>query len=160
MSIFAVTTIFFWRPLTAAWYANLGANYQTHAELSEVDQDTRERLLAQATFSFERALALKPNHAVANRRLGMLALDRNEFETAVTYLEQSYAQEPHNQAALKALGYAYLWAGQLDLAEELLRQVEFQSRLIGELNYWHWWWGAQGRKDLSSYSREMANRLS
>ena len=160
LSIFAVTTIFFWRPLTAAWYANLGANYQTHAELSEVDQDTRERLLTQAITSFNRALALKPNHAVANRRLGMLALDRNEFETAVTYLEQSYAQEPHNQATLKALGYAYLWAGQLDLAEELLRQVEFQSRLIGELNYWHWWWGAQGQKDLSSYSREMANRLS
>lgn len=159
-SIFVIALIFFWRPLTAIWYANLGANYQTRAELSEVDKTTRERLLAQAISTFEHALTLNPNQAVANRRLGILALDQNEFETAVTYLEQAYAQEPHNQATLKALGYAYLWSGQLDPAEVLFRQVGFQSRLVGELNYWHWWWNRHGREDLAEYSGEMAKRLS
>jgi len=150
----------FWQPIVGAWYANIGAIYQAQADLSpNVDDATREIIRAQASVYFERALDLNPSQAVANRRLGMMALERQDFETAIIYLERAYAQEPQNQAILKTLGYAYLWTGQLDQAQELFEQVDFQSRLVGELRYWHWWWGTKDRGNLSAYAGEMAQRL-
>jgi putative inorganic carbon (HCO3(-)) transporter len=158
-----VALLVFWRPLASAWYANIGAIYQTKADplLSpNLDDPVREAMTRRAVTYFERALSLNPAQSVANRRLGMMALERQDFETAVTYLEQAYPQEPENQATLKALGYAYVWTGQLDLAEQRFRQIDFESRLVGELEYWHWWWGTQNREDLSTYAGEVAKRLS
>jgi len=48
----------------------------------------------------------------------------------------AYDQEPGNQAALKTLGYAYLWTGQLDPAEKLLRQRDDREALVEELGTW------------------------
>ncbi len=151
----------FRRPLASVWYANLGALYQTRADLSpELDEAVREAVMARAVASFERALSLNLSQPVANRRLGMIALDRQDFEAAVVYLERAYPQEPGNQATLKLLGYAYLWTGQLDLAQGLLRQLDDRSELVEELGNWRWWWGTQNREDLSAHANEMIQRLS
>jgi tetratricopeptide (TPR) repeat protein len=158
--LFGLAAIF-WRPLMGAWYANLGALQQTQAELSpNLDSAAREAAATQAVNYFARALTLVPAQATANRRLGLMALNRENFETAAIYLEQAYQQEPKNQATLKALGYAYLWTGQPDLALKLLQQIDDQSELVEELDTWSWWWSTQNRVDLSRYSGEMAQRLS
>jgi tetratricopeptide (TPR) repeat protein len=151
----------FWQPLAAAWHANWGSVYQARAELApDIDDVTRQTVLNRATTSFDRTLRLDPTHPVANRRLGMIALDRHEFEAAVAYLETAYQKESGNQGTIKALGLAYLWTGQLDRAEKLFRQVELQSQLMDGLHYWQWWWGIQDRQDLSGYAGEMSQRLS
>jgi putative inorganic carbon (HCO3(-)) transporter len=158
-----VTLLIFWRPLASAWYANVGAVYQTKADslLSpDLDDTVREAETRRAAAYFERALDLNPAQLVAHRRLGMMALDQQNFETAVSYLEQAYSQEPQNQATLKLLGYAYVWTGQLNLAEERFRQLNPPGTLVDELEYWQWWWGTQDREDLSTYAGEMAGRLS
>jgi putative inorganic carbon (HCO3(-)) transporter len=158
-----IALLVFWRPLASAWYANAGAIYQTKADplLSpNLDDPVREATTSRAVTYFERALSLNPAQPVANRRLGMMALERQDFERAVTYLEQAYSQEPENQATLKSLGYAYVWTGQLDLAEERFRQLNPPGTLVDELKYWQWWWGTQDREDLSTYAGEMAERLS
>lgn len=155
-----VGSVVFWPVLAGAWQANLGAVYQTWADLSpNLDDATRSAYLERATAHFERALQWNPAQPTANRRLGMVALERREFAQAVRYLERAYAQEPHNQATLKALGYAYLWRGRLAEAQPLFARVEFQSRLVGELRYYHWWWGRQGNRQLAEYAGQMANRL-
>jgi hypothetical protein len=147
-------------PLAGIWQANLGALVQTRADLNPgLDVPARESLLDRATAHFERALSFDPAQPTANRRLGMMALDRADFNAAVVYLERAYAREPANQATLKALGYATIWTGQLDLAERLFRQVEFASQLRDELDYYGWWWPTQGRNDLASYADDMARRL-
>ena len=159
MAILMIGTIF-WRLSTGAWYANLGSMYQTKADLSpSLDEPARELLLAQATESFEQALVINPDQATANQRLGLIALEQQDFDAAITYLERAYTQKPYNQGILKMLGYAYLWTGQLDAAERLFRQVDFNGRLVDEMDYWHWWWGTQDRENLSSYAQEMAQRL-
>jgi len=151
----------FGRPLASAWYANLGAVHQTWADLSpDLDEAGRETELTRAVAYFQQALCLNPSQPAANRRLGMIALDRREFDAAVTYLERAYPQERENQATLKALGLAYLWTGRLDPAEELLRQLDVQSEMVEELNAWRWWWHTQDRDDLSAYAAGMAQRLS
>ncbi len=109
---------------------------------------------------FERALSLNPTQPVANRRLGQMAMELGDFEEAVVYLERAYPQELTSQATLKALGYAYLWTGRLDAAEELLRQLDVRSELVEELGNWRRWWRSQSRADLAAAAAEMVRRLS
>jgi tetratricopeptide (TPR) repeat protein len=152
--------VIFWRPLMGAWYANLGALQQTQAEVSpNLDNAAREAAATQAVSYFARALNLVPAQAMANRRLGLMALNRENFETAAVYLAQAYDQEPENQATLKALGYAYLWVGDLDKAEQLLRQVDDQGELVEELENWSAWRASQGQQDLARFAGAMAQRL-
>jgi len=151
----------FWWAATGVWHANLGAVYQTWADLSpEYSEIERESLRGGAVTYFERVLQMNPAQPAANRRLGMIALEEHNFDKAVSYLERAYSQEPNNQATLKTLGYASLWTGRLDRAEFLFSQLDFQSRLVDELNYWRWWWNTQERQDLSEYADEMLQRLS
>ena len=95
----------------------------------------------------------------ANRRIGMMALELHQFEVAVPYLERAYRQEPRNQAALKLLGLAYLWTGDLEAAEPLLRQIDSQGGLIEELSNWQRWWASEEQVDLSEAAGQMAQRL-
>ena len=161
-TILVVVALVFWgRPLLGDWYANLGAVYQTRADLSPSLPDAiRTGDAARAGWCFERALSLNPAQAVANRRLGQMSLEHEDFETAISYLERAYPHEMANQATLKALGYAYLWSGRLDAAEALLRQLDVQSELVEELGNWAWWWGTQSRADRAAAAAEMARRLS
>lgn len=160
VAILTAVGVPFAQPLASAWHANLGAVHQTWADLSpNLDEAGREVAMTQAVACFEHALRLNPSQPVANRRLGMIALNRRDFAAAVAYLERAYPQEPENQATLKALGLAYLWNGRLGPSEELLGQLDLQSEMIEELGAWQWWWHAQGRDDLSAYAGEMSERL-
>jgi hypothetical protein len=158
--VLAVMAGIFWQPLLGTWYANVGAIHQTRAELSTgLDDAAREAEARFAVDNFARALALNPLQPTANRRLGLMALNRDNFEVAVTYLEQAYPHEPENQATLKALGLAYLWAGQIEPAAALLRQRDDRGELVEELGYWSWWWDTQGRPDLSANAHQMVQQL-
>jgi len=155
-----VTGVAFWRPIASLWYANLGAVYQTRADLSpHLNEYDREVASDKAIVYFANALDLNQSQVVANRRFGLMALDKQIFDVAVTYLERAYRQEPLNQATLKALGLAYLWTGQLDSANNLLSQLDDQNDIASELGVWHWWWGTQDRDDLSQNAAEMQRRL-
>jgi hypothetical protein len=144
----------------ALWYTNMGAVYQTQADLSPyLDKAERELALQQALDHFEHALALWPTQPDANRRIGMMALELRQFDVAVPYLERAYHREPHNQAALKLLGLAYLWTGRLEAAEPLLYQLDNQYGIIEELGNWHHWWARQERANLSEAAYQMARRL-
>jgi tetratricopeptide (TPR) repeat protein len=156
-----VGVVIFWRPLLSAWYANLGALQQTRAELSpDWSDSTREAATKAAIGDFSSALAVNPAQPAANRRLGLMALEREKFEPAIQYLEQAYLRQPGNQATLKALGYAYLWSGQLDRAELPLRRLDDRGNLIEDLRAWSFWWASQNRPTLAESTDEMIDRLS
>lgn len=148
------------RPVMGAWYANLGAIYQTRAELAPgLDEAQRRAAAGRAVAYFERALDWEPAQPVANCRLGLMALNHELFEPAVTYLERAYRRQPGNQATLKGLGLAYLWTGRLDRAREMLQQVDDQAELVEELNLWCWWWETNDRAALSLYAGRLAQQL-
>jgi hypothetical protein len=161
LAIVLVGGIFFVRrPLIGLWYANMGAIQQTSAALSpEYDNTAREEVLTRAEHNFEQALIIDPTQPTANRRMAMIALDQHDFETALALLSSAYPYEANNQALLKLLGYASLWTGQPDLAENSFSQIERREELIGELNHYWWWWGTQQRNDLANYANEMRQRL-
>lgn len=153
--------VFFRQPLLSKWYANWGAVYQTQAELSpDLSDAEQEPVTNRAITQYEQALSLYPAQSVANRRFGIMALNREIFDVAVVYLERAYEQETQNQATLKALGLAYLWTGQLDAAQELLQQLDVRSELVEELGNWGRYWSSQDHEDRSTYAAEMVKRLS
>jgi tetratricopeptide (TPR) repeat protein len=131
----------FWRPLAGVWYANLGSVYQTQADLSPLPDDSfKDDLTNQAVKNFEQALKIYPDQSTSNRRLGLIALEQQDFDAAITYLERAYTQEPNNPGTLKMLAYAYLWTDQIDAAENLFHRLDFNNRLVDEMDYWQWWW--------------------
>jgi len=151
----------YWQPILSAGYSNLGAIYHTKSELTpDLRTAGRTAAAARASAFYTKALKLNPALPTANRRLGLLALERHDFDAAMTYLERAYQNEPGNQATLKALGLAYLWTGRLDSAEEMLGQLDEKDEMVEELGAWSWWWGTQDRDDLASYAEEMVERLS
>lgn len=153
-------SLLFRQTLLSAVQSNRGALAQTFAELSPgLDDSSRKAALRQASAAFDAALQINPQNAVAHRRLGMMALDAASFDAAVLHLAQAYQQEPDNQATIKALGYAYMWTGQTEAAYALFRQVEFQPRLLQELDYWRWQWAERNQATLAAYTDAVLEKL-
>lgn len=158
--VVAIIVTGFGRPLLSAWYVNLGALHQTRAELApSLDDLARAQETQLAIADFTQALSLEPEQPVAHRRLGLIAFRQENYDKAIVYLEQVYPQEPHNQVTLKALGYAYMWTGRLDKAEEMLRQMDDQARVVHELGDWSAWLKSQGQIALSTYTAQVAQQL-
>jgi tetratricopeptide (TPR) repeat protein len=156
----AAVLIGFYRPLRSGWYANLGAVWMAQIELGEWRDgevnDLGEADLSSAEALFNQSLTLDPGNRTAHHRLGLIALRDRDFRLAVTHLEAAYQLDQGNRGVNKALGYAYIWQGQFDRALLLLAAIpEAQD----ELNTYAWWWGTQGRDDLSERAAQMAARL-
>jgi O-antigen ligase len=132
-------------PLLAAWYANLGAVAQSQAELSvyswpEWDLQDRVRQevdLQPAVAHFQQALAQHPANGTANRRLGMIALARQEYPAALTYLEAAYAATPGDTATRQLLGEAYLVNGRVAEGRALWATVDNRQRQLEIRAYWY-----------------------
>ncbi len=152
---------FTWRSWLAAWHANLGTITHDRIELAgwstgEWDDGSRASLYAQAEPEFRRALELDPLNRTANHRLGIAAGLKRDFAGAADYLQRAYEADPGHRGILKALGYTYVWLGEYDRAKPLLATIP-EAR--GELAVYVWWWGTQGRDDLSKRAQTMVERL-
>lgn len=77
---------------------------------------------ADAERAFERALALEPASPAGLAGIGKAALAREDAARAVTYLERALAVDPGATSLHYSLGMAYRDLGQLELAEQYLRQ--------------------------------------
>lgn len=121
-------------PLSAAYWADLGALDQQRAELNaSLSPAQKASLLEHAQSCYDKALAAQPDNCTANHRLGLLALDARRFPAAAAYLEKARAASPDHGGISKALGLAYTFTGQLESARPLLEGL---PDIIPELNYW------------------------
>ncbi|MGB8645935.1 MAG: O-antigen ligase family protein [Anaerolineae bacterium] len=119
---------FYWKPLGAIWYANLGSVEQTRYELAQykfpdhlVEYFRRDASLVLRTSGlttavedFNHALALDPLNVTANQRLSEIALAQGRYDDARGMLEQALPRDPANQVTWQLLGDAYLGLGRLD----------------------------------------------
>jgi O-antigen ligase len=139
------------------FYTNLGAVYQTRGDLSPaLDDAARRRTVDQAASYYERALEINGQQPMAHWRLGLIALNRDKFPTAIPHLEMARSALPGHRGIQKALGYAYLWDGQIEKAAGELRPLE---EVPQELGTWSWWRGEQGQDELAAYARQLGSRL-
>lgn len=147
--------------IRSAWYANLGAVEMARVELADWPTDKWDdgrnvALLAPSAALFEKALAFNPNNVTAHYRLGLIAMLRRDYETAITYLDRAYHIDPTNRGVIKTLGYSYAWVGDFDQALVNLRRFREARQ---EMNVYVTWWTTQGRPDLSEFAATMEEHL-
>ncbi len=159
--LIAVGAALAWKPLAAGWLANLGAVRMAQVELSDfpsgewLEPQTVEKL-GDAQRLLEQAVLLAPANRTANHRLGLIALLRQDFSTAIAHLQQAYRADPRHRGVVKNLGYAYVWAGEYDAAQALLAGL---PEAAIELGYYVDWWAFHGRRDLAQRAKFMADKL-
>jgi len=143
--------------LASIYQINRGSLAQARADLApDLSEGERAGLRVQAAARYALAMKLWPGQTMSDRRLGLMATDANEFETAISHLERAYEGNPSHPANVKGLGLAYLWAGRLDEAQVLLQDVPWMCE---ELHTWAWWRGTQGQDDLAGHARLLAGRI-
>ena len=74
---------------------------------------------------------------------------KRDFPTAVSHLEIAHSGDPYHRGMLKALGFSYIWNGQIDAAQPLLNLIPKSNQEVG---VYPWWWGDRNRPDLADYA--------
>ena len=143
------------------WYANLGAVELARVELetwptNEWGVMTSETELDSLEKNFHRALVHQPDQRTAHYRLGLIAMMRQDFSTAVSHLGQAYAHAIGHHGIKKNLGFSYVWHGDYESAKTYLTDIPEAKE---ELSVYVWWWGTQGRSDLSLKAEHMLEML-
>jgi hypothetical protein len=135
-----------WRaPAYSLAYSNLGAVHQSQAELSIYSwpewpiQDAVRRAvdLSRPVAEFERALALDPRNATANRRLGMIELALGDYEDALRHLEAAYGSEPGSTTTRQLLGEALIANGRLDEGSRMWADVPNEQSQLAARVFWY-----------------------
>jgi O-antigen ligase len=149
------------RQLLAAWKADLGSVAFARAQLADWPTNEWPSQAAAASLSpAEQALgdvlALDAENRPARLRLGAGALMRWDFPAAAKYLAPAHQADPGHRGLTKYLAYTYVWLGEYDQAEPLLRML---PEAAGEMEVYTWWWGVHGREDLAEQARVALARL-
>ncbi|HQY95149.1 tetratricopeptide repeat protein, partial [Caldilinea sp.] len=142
----AVALLFAWPGSRAGWQANLGVTAQTQAELFLYTwpewpmQDALRRSpaidLEPAVARYQAALAIDPTDAVANRRLGQIALSQGDLSQARVLLEAAYLHSPAHVATRLLLGEVYALDGETTRAAALWQTIDVH---LGQLAGRRWW---------------------
>jgi hypothetical protein len=147
----AVLAAFNTGKIRSIWYANLGAVQMSQTELKNFP--TNEWIgieivpaLEPAEITLLHALQYDPVNPGVNYRLGLISMLRQDYESAVVYLETAHTRMPNHRGIIKSLGYNYVWLGDMKKAHPFLVQIPEAGE---ELDVYTWWWGTHGRNDLS-----------
>jgi len=160
--LLAVLFLIFRAPITAAWYTNQGALDETRGDFAPDLSDAERRSLTDAAANWYRsALAIDPDYAPANRRLGNLLVAQEAFAEGVPFLERAYANEPTNPAAIKGLGLAYVWVGRTAEAAQLLKRLPNVNDMANELYNWGTYRGGDEQRKplLAAFAWETAEYM-
>jgi len=143
------------------WYSNMGAVKMAQVELADFPANEwagskHVSDLGIAEVSLLSSLQLDPHNQTANFRLGLISLARQDFSSAVKYLLEAHRLLPQHRGITKSLGYCYVWLGDMGNANVFLKNI---PEAKSELDVYVWWWGTQGRSDLSKYAAVMSSTL-
>ena len=147
----ALLIVFNVKRIRGIWYSNLGAIQLSKVELvgfPDTGWTGKEIVpkLGQADLTLHSALQFDPFNRTANQRLGIISMLRRDFASAVGYLETAHSHASKHRGVIKSLAYCYVWLGYMEKAHPYLLQIPETKE---ELDVYTWWWGTQGRSDLS-----------
>ncbi|RMG96094.1 MAG: hypothetical protein D6706_10785 [Chloroflexi bacterium] len=153
--------LFFGQLAMAAWQANLGALEMARVDLAgwptnRWDEGQNVGALAPAEERFMMALAVNPENMTAQYRLGLSAMLHRDYETAVSHLAHAWQLCPPHRGIRKALGYSYVWLGDVETALPLLRDIPEAQR---EMSIYADWWQRQGYPEFAHNATIMSTML-
>ncbi len=146
--------LFWQKPLLSRLLSNMAAVQQSQIELEVYpgpeypiqDAVRRGMDLSGPVARYERALALDPQNASANRRLGQIELSLGAYGTALQHLEAAYEADPGSGTVRQLLGEAYLAEGRLAEGQALWAQVRNRAgRQLDTRVYWYYFIGDMQR---------------
>jgi hypothetical protein len=148
-------------PALSLLSSNLAAVHQSQAELSVYawpewpiqDEVRRQEELSLPIAEYERALALNPDNASANRRLGMIELSLGEYKDALAHLEAAYASEPNSATTRQLYGEALIANGRLEEGRALWAKVPND---LGQLEARVFWYEHIGDEERAAWMRQGA----
>lgn len=140
--------------------ANIASLNHAHARLApNLSVNQREELLEETRIWLDRALQYAPNERAAYKARGLLDLNQTDFGDAIVSLERAMPSYPDDQSIYKALGYAYVWYGYPERGVPLLRRLDRQVEVRGELDIWQRAWADRNRPELIERAREAAELM-
>jgi len=141
--------------MQSAFLANLGALAQTQAELSVYRwpqwpiQDSLRRSsdvnLTRAIAYYRAALAIDPENATANRRLGQIELARGDYDASCRHLQAAYAAAENQRAVRQLWGECLALSGDIQAAATLWQTVDMSQQQLELRQWWYWYLGEQER---------------
>jgi lipopolysaccharide biosynthesis regulator YciM len=152
---------FAFNTILAMWYADLGAVQLAKVELRGFPETgwTGPEIaiqFKQADASLHAALRLDPDNRTANHRLGLISIIRQDFSSAVVYLNIAHTVSPKHRGIVKSLGFGYAWLGKTDNAVSSLKEI---PETKNELDSYCIWWKKQGRSDLWANAIKLHQKL-
>lgn len=105
---------------------------------------------------FERALQFNPANVTALYRMGLIYYQKNDFQTALTFLDPAHIEAPSHRGIRKVLGYNYVWLNQIDKAVEMLEGI---PEAASELETFAWWWDTQNLPSLATQAAMAADLI-
>lgn len=158
---FLVLVGFAFNTILAMWYADLGAVQLAKVELRGFPETgwTGPEIaiqFKQADASLHAALQLDPDNRTANHRLGLISIIRQDFSSAVVYLNIAHTVSPKHRGIVKSLGFGYAWLGKTDNAVSSLKEI---PETKNELDSYCIWWKKQGRSDLWANAIKLHQKL-
>lgn len=147
--------------IRAAAQANLGAVEMAKLELTNypcenwIEGRSMNSLMCSSN-QFQAALANNPRQRTANHRMGLIAMDRGDYSSAIKYLETAHQVDPTHLGIRKELGYAYVWSGDFESAYPLISNL---PEAASEMEGYRWWWNQQGNISLAANADHMLNYL-
>ena len=92
-------------------------SYKMALALNEYDYNTRYNLgelyytlfddPKKALEQFKKTVSIKNDHAEANYKIGLIALENNQYKEAIRFFQEAHKHAPHNTRILLQLGVAY-----------------------------------------------------
>lgn len=166
IGISGLLIVFLLPPFRSALQSNLGAVFQTRAELSVYQwpewplQDAVRRSgevdLRPALTSYNVALALNPRNATANRRLGQIELSLGEYDSATSHIQSAFAAAPGDRASRQLAGEVYAIGGALEQAARLWRTINLSQKQPDLRSWWYTNIGEPVRAERVSQAARMA----
>jgi hypothetical protein len=161
IAIILLALVGFWRPILATFYANLGAVEMARIDLKDFPSGAWGEKVDLARLTsvenlFQRALQVNPLNRTVFHRTGLIAMQQDDFASAIYWLKQAFLLDSADRGVRKELGYCYAWVGQFDEAVRILESIPEAS---SEMDVYSRWWLEQGRPDLATNAQRVCQML-
>lgn len=152
-AVVAILMLVVWgyRPLRAAWFANLGALAQMRTVMQYYDPDQfasptldqirRDANLSRAQAYFERALVYDPANRTAMQRLAQIELGRGEYAAALQRMETARQAGLQDEVSRMLLGDALVAAGQPQAAAQVVAGIPWAGERLAFQAWYRYWLG-------------------
>lgn len=146
VGVLLIAGLVWWRPVTGAWYANLGALAQARVELNAydeqhfdnptLDQVRRQENLDVAIALLKRAVQVDPANPTARQRLAAIGLSWGQYDAALIHMQAAWEAGYRDEVTRLLWGDALVAAGRTEEATGVVRGLEWaESRLMLQAAY-------------------------